>query len=93
MPQRRLRRSPSQSADSATPQPTLLGYTAWVFNRLVAAKGEGKGPVAKWIIDQWVEQHTALLADVYEIKREQWQRTQRSSSTRAAVNLKPGLEG
>ena len=57
----------------AKPQPTLTGFTAWAFNRLVDAKGEGDGPVAKWIIDRWIEDNLPLLAEKYGIKREQFQ--------------------
>ena len=57
----------------AKPQPTLTGYSAWVFRRLVGAKGEGEGPVAKWIIDRWIEDNHALLAEKYGIRREQWE--------------------
>jgi hypothetical protein len=59
--------------DIAKPQPTLTGYTAWAFRRLVAAQGEGEGPVAKWIIDRWVEDNRGLLAEKYDIKREQYE--------------------
>jgi len=60
--------------DRAKPQPTLIGFNAWVFNGLVAARGEATGPTAKWIIDRWIEANLELLAEKYGIKREDYQR-------------------
>jgi hypothetical protein len=59
--------------DRATPQPTLLGYTAWAFLRLVEAKGEKEGTVASWIIGRWVDENWKLLEEHFGIKRDQYQ--------------------
>lgn len=43
------------------PQPTLQGYTAWVFEELAREKNLGPGPMAEWIIDRWVEENPGFL--------------------------------
>ncbi len=63
--------------ERAKSQVTLTGYSAWVFNRLVAAKGDGPGVVGRWIIDRWIEENHELLAKAYDIKREQYTRSQK----------------
>jgi hypothetical protein len=59
------------------PQPTLSGYTAWVFRQLGDATGKKPGPLAEWIIDSWVAQNSGMLAQDYSIKREQFTRAQK----------------
>jgi hypothetical protein len=59
------------------PQPTIRGYNAWVFRRLLEARGDGSGPLAEWIIDRWIEQNRELLANEYDIRREQYMRGQK----------------
>lgn len=58
--------------DRLTPQPTLRGYNAWVVKKLMAARGEGPGPTATWIIDRWISENKETLADDYEIRNEDY---------------------
>lgn len=53
----------------AKPQPTLHGYTAWIVNRLVKAKGIGEGPAAAWIIDRWVDENGEFLEKEFGLTR------------------------
>lgn len=53
-----------------TPQPTLRGYNAWVVKKLMAARGDGPGPTAAWIIDRWITENKEALARDYDIRNE-----------------------
>lgn len=59
-------------AHRAKPQPTLEGYTAWAFARLMEAKGWGPAKTAEWIIADWIDSRRDILKDVYGITRDQF---------------------
>lgn len=61
--------------DTEKPQPTLTGYAAWAFARVVEAKGDKPGKVAGWIIERWIDDNGKFLAREFGIKREQFRRT------------------
>ena len=37
------------------PQPTLKGYTAWAFTRLIAIQGVSQAEGISWIVDRWLQ--------------------------------------
>ena len=59
----------SQDSTTVKPQPTLTGYTAWVFQRLQKAKGLGPGPTASWVIDRWIDENRLFLEENFSIRR------------------------
>lgn len=69
---RHVRVGSTMTTERVAPQPTLKGYNAWVFNRLLKATGKGKGPLAEWVIDQWVHANSRYLADEFDIKRAEY---------------------
>lgn len=59
----------------ATPQPTLRGRNAWVFNELVAARGAGPAEASGWIIDQWINgEGRGILLETYDIDIRKYRR-------------------
>lgn len=64
--------NPSIPQPSIKPQPTLSGYNAWAFQRLMVAKGMKPGPLGAWIIDRWIEANAALLEQSYQIHRSEY---------------------
>ena len=55
------------------PQPTILGYNAWVMERLVRARGTNPAEATAWVIDRWIEGSQDLLLSRYGISRDQFQ--------------------
>lgn len=51
------------------PQPTIKGYSAWVFERLVEAKGLSPAEIAWWMIDRWVDENQKFLEGKFGITR------------------------
>lgn len=49
------------------PQPTLKGYSAWAFNRLIFIEGWSLAEGAAWIITNWLKENKELLDEEYEI--------------------------
>lgn len=62
------------------PQPTLTGYCAWVFDRLVETKDDKPGKVAGWIIERWIDENRKLLDEQFDIRREQYHRAGKAPS-------------
>ena len=56
------------------PQPTLKGYSAWVFIRLVEAKGRTPAEISAWIMERWIDENGKFLSEEFGISREQFQR-------------------
>lgn len=57
------------------PQPTILGYNAWVMESLVRARGTNPAETTAWVIDRWIEGNQQLLLSQYGIDRDQFQRS------------------
>ena len=64
----------NMSEEIAKPQPTLKGYAAWAFKRLVEAKGTGPAQVSGWIMERWIDENGKLLREEFGISREQFRR-------------------
>lgn len=54
------------------PQPTLTGFTAWAFDRLVEIKGQSAATVAAQIIDDWFEYSREKIEKRWEIRFDDW---------------------
>ena len=62
------------------PQPTLKGYSAWVVNRLVEAKGITQAEAVAWILDRWIDANRGFLEEEFEITRAQYKRESSSAT-------------
>ena len=54
------------------PQPTLIGYTSWAFERLVERKSQSAATVAAQIIDDWFDSSREKLETLWHIRFEDW---------------------
>jgi len=74
------------------PQPTLTGYSAWAFERLVEQKGQSAATVAAQIIDEWFDSSREQLEDLWNIRFEDWERLQQPEvGFEAEVERRVGL--
>ena len=56
------------------PQPTLMGFSAWAFERLVRVKRQSAATVAAQIIEQWLDASREELSSKWNIKFEDWEK-------------------
>ena len=70
----------ADNAPMVKPQPTIRGYNAWVFEKLVERKALNPAEVASWIIDRWVDENKDFLEVTFGITRDEF------------LNIKKGAE-
>ncbi len=56
------------------PQPTLVGYSSWAFERLVERKAQSAATVAAQIIDEWFDSSREVLETRWNVRFEDWER-------------------
>ncbi len=54
------------------PQPTLKGYTAWAFDRLIKVQGISQAEGASWVVERWLQAERQYLAEQYQISPEKF---------------------
>lgn len=57
------------------PQPTLVGFSSWAFDRLVERKGQSAATVAAQIVDDYLDSSRAELESLWGIRFEDWLQT------------------